>query len=385
MRTNNETKAKAAALKALDGQIAEFKEEHLKIQEAAARFTVYMQENSITVYNDAALEYLRHLIKEENVKVQLGGDSTRLEALKKECEQYQAYVETIKDARKRGVPGALLDEQGVSRLVKELYSMKHYGKDLQRIANVVGRAYAATFRETAYHIRPKQYWMRARGHSSHGSHASHGGQGGHVPGRPYSSLLDLDSSSVHMPPPRRRDSTQRSSQQSETPPDDNSWQASYAELAPQNPHSDQQPSYRGLLPFDDENRSQPSQPNDFSSRSEKSGSSFSPSYTNSHSDRSSTSGGKRGWLTQSLLKKKRPGSSARAESETEKPPSGIYGREKPMPLPQLEEEPPPYEAPSQSQTNGAGYSNGSGPGGIMVRGKPYRLSFVGTLKKKLGK
>src|SRR5262249_36756119 len=161
----------------------------------------------------------------------------------------------------RGVPGALLDEQGVSRLVKELYSMKHYGKDLQRIANVVGRAYAATFRETAYHVRPKQYWMRTR---RHGSHASHGGQGGHVPEKPYSSMLDVGSSSMRMPPPGHRGSIQNSSssfpdsasrsqsQQSETSADDNSWREAYAQVAQLNSYSDQQPPSRALLPFDDE-------------------------------------------------------------------------------------------------------------------------------------
>ncbi|KAH7131981.1 hypothetical protein B0J11DRAFT_455530 [Dendryphion nanum] len=312
-QTNNESQAKAAAVAALDLQIAEFREEHQKIQEAAAKFTVYMQENSITIYNDATLEYLRHLIKEENVKVQLGGSDTRFEALKKECEQYEAYVEAIKDARSRGLPGAVPDEKGVSRLVQELYNMKHYGKDLQKVVSTVSQVYAATFRETAYHVRPKKYWMRAQhsGSSSYGS-SQYGNQGlfssGSVHGnsmgyagkysiqssynygQPLPSLLDVGpSTNVRSQPPRRQNSSRkpssgpgyrqsvlgRSSQQAGTvTEDDASWQAMYAIHAPQQAPPEKSKKQQGYLPFDDEIVTQPngsSSANGSTSANEKSG------------------------------------------------------------------------------------------------------------------
>jgi hypothetical protein len=306
-KTNNEVKAKAAALGALDNQIAEFKEEHRKIQEAAAKFTVYMQQNSITVYNDAALEYLRHLIKEENVKVQLGGDDTRLEALKKECEQYQAYVDTIHTARKRGLPGAVPDEQGVSRLVQELYSMKHYGKDLQKVANTVSRAYAATFRETAYRVRPKHYYMRARGYTSHG------GQDSHRRGQPYSSMLDIGSSSVRMSPSRRGGCSQRvslgdmsslpwrQSQKARPAEYDASWRTSYARCLPKQSPACQKTATKAFLPFDDDIGAEPRLINNSTPSPEKTGSSIFSTGTDGRAELNNAMGGEPATRAPSLL------------------------------------------------------------------------------------
>jgi hypothetical protein len=226
-KTNNEANAKAAALAVLDTQIAEFREEHRKIQEATAKFTVYMQQNSITVYNDAALEYLNHLIREEKVRVQIrnDGDVTRLKALEKERKEYEAYVDTIHTARKRGLRGAVPDERGVTRLVNDLYSMKHYGTDLRKVADTVSRAYAATFRETAYRVYPKSYWMRMRGHNSNGRQPTN------TRAQPYRSMLDPGPSSGLMSPSRRAGNSQRRKAFPDTlkgkdrPKGDTPWQA----------------------------------------------------------------------------------------------------------------------------------------------------------------
>lgn len=252
MQTNDEAQAKAAALQALDKQIAEFNEEHRMIQEAAAKFTVYMQKNSITVYNDATLAYLRHLIKDEDNKVQMGGDDTRLEALKKEMEQYKAYVEIISKARERGVPGAVPDEKGVSKITQDLYCMKHYGKDLKRVADTVSRAYAATFRETAYHVRPKHYWMRAQQRRHQNRHSTTNGN------QTYSSMLNIGLPSFQSTSTRRLNTGPRATLRERItsntggPSPRNSWQAAYTPHEQKNNVTSEKPKTKSYLPFDDE-------------------------------------------------------------------------------------------------------------------------------------
>jgi hypothetical protein len=52
-----------------------------------------------------------------------------------------------------------LDEDGVHKLVQALYSMSHYGSNLKDVADKVGKAYAATFRERPVRLRGHRYWQ----------------------------------------------------------------------------------------------------------------------------------------------------------------------------------------------------------------------------------
>jgi hypothetical protein len=45
-----------------------------------------------------------------------------------------------------------LDEAGVSQLVNQLYSLKHFGKSLQNIKNVTAKAHQATYRERPHRL-----------------------------------------------------------------------------------------------------------------------------------------------------------------------------------------------------------------------------------------
>ena len=49
-----------------------------------------------------------------------------------------------------------LDEAGVSQLVKQLYSLKHFGKSLQNIKNVTAKAHQATYRERPHRVPRNQ-------------------------------------------------------------------------------------------------------------------------------------------------------------------------------------------------------------------------------------
>jgi hypothetical protein len=156
---------KEAQIQALHTRISELELEHRKIQQAAAQFSHYLSNNSITHYNDATLEYMDHLIKEERQKVGFGGNQNRLEQLQKDRAQYKAFVDAMESGLpaegRDGFSGQALDVKGVYRLVEELYRMPHYGSDLKRVAHIVGTAYAASFRERPYRVRGKYYWSRS--------------------------------------------------------------------------------------------------------------------------------------------------------------------------------------------------------------------------------
>jgi hypothetical protein len=160
LEQNGDTvKAKEAQIQALQRQIAELKNEHREIQEAAAKFSIYLKSNSITHYNDATIEYLEHLIRDERTKVGAGGSRAHLESLEKDLNRYKQFIKTMQEGNKTNPNCRVLDEAGVAQLVQKLYNLPHYGQMLNDLAQVVGRAYEATFRERPYRIRGKAYWM----------------------------------------------------------------------------------------------------------------------------------------------------------------------------------------------------------------------------------
>jgi hypothetical protein len=160
LEQNGDTvKAKEAQIQALQRQIAELKNEHREIQEAAAKFSIYLKSNSITHYNDATIEYLEHLIKDEKTKVGAGGSRAHLESLEKDLDRYKQFIKMMQEGSKTNPNCRVLDEAGVAQMVQKLYNLSHYGQMLNDLAQVVGQAYEATFRERPYRIRGKAYWM----------------------------------------------------------------------------------------------------------------------------------------------------------------------------------------------------------------------------------
>ncbi|RMZ76278.1 hypothetical protein DV737_g4889, partial [Chaetothyriales sp. CBS 132003] len=162
-KNGGEIKAKELAIRAKENLIAELQKEHRTIQEAAAKFSIYLKSISITPYNDATLEYLDHLIKEERSKVGYGGSRERLDGLEKDRTQYAEFVKTMTQSIKAGQGYRILDADGVYDLVQGLYNLPHSGHDLKKVAKVVGMAYAATFREKPYRVRGIRYWMSPEG------------------------------------------------------------------------------------------------------------------------------------------------------------------------------------------------------------------------------
>lgn len=150
----DDASAKQMQINALQKLIKELREEHRMIQESQARFSHYLQQHSITRYNDATIEYFEHLIKDERSKVRCGMPRTRLYQLENDKASYEYFVTAMKMGKQSTGRGPL-NENGVYALVEKLYAMKHYGKNLKDCAKKTGQAYAATFRERPYRVRSR--------------------------------------------------------------------------------------------------------------------------------------------------------------------------------------------------------------------------------------
>ncbi|KAF8861053.1 hypothetical protein BDZ45DRAFT_545728, partial [Acephala macrosclerotiorum] len=152
----------SAQVIALRQRISEFQNEKDLLEEAQAKFSHYLEKNSITVYNDVTVEYLEHLIKDEKAK--MGTDqSTRagliiaLEASKKKHEDFVSAMRKGKQTQNSSRYQEL-DQDGVHRLVTSLCAMKHYGQQLKQAENAVKIAYAAQFREKPYRVRRPEHY-----------------------------------------------------------------------------------------------------------------------------------------------------------------------------------------------------------------------------------
>lgn len=143
--------------------IAAIEAEHNEIEEAAVRFCIFLKKNSITPYNDATLEYLGVMIREQSGIVNAGGDPEKLEALEKYRDEYKEKVKILTTKMNRGDDSELMSEQEVHEKVLQLYSLKYYGDDLREIKTIVSEAHGATFREESHNIRVKKRWCEYAG------------------------------------------------------------------------------------------------------------------------------------------------------------------------------------------------------------------------------
>jgi GTPase SAR1 family protein len=153
----NDMTLKQTAIRNLQERIDEYKQEHLQIQNATARFGLFLKKWSITPYNDQTLAYLDHLIKEEWGKVQAGGNRKRLDDLEEDRRKHEEMIKVLaanvnKNTKSNDLDLQPLTEEGVDKLIKQLYGLKHFGKNLLSVKKTITAAHQATYREHPYRV-----------------------------------------------------------------------------------------------------------------------------------------------------------------------------------------------------------------------------------------
>ncbi|KAK7959905.1 uncharacterized protein PG986_004759 [Apiospora aurea] len=153
---------KREAIKALKKKVKDLEKSLKEVQDAAIKFGLYLKKKSITPYNDAMIEYLDLLINEEKRQIShcsaCGQDTTkneeRLETLEQNRTKYGQRIKLLEtEMSKSNDSYAVLDEQGVDDQVKKLYNLKHFGKDLQAMREMVEWSKASGYREQE--LRPR--------------------------------------------------------------------------------------------------------------------------------------------------------------------------------------------------------------------------------------
>lgn len=143
---------KQTAITARKQLIKEYQAEHDEIQHAAAKFGIWLRENSITPYNDATLAYLDVLIRQEEAKANAGYNNEMLLSLQADYEKHKELVAILELSMKSNDGYKALDPKGVAQLASELYQLKHFGKMLENVKLTLAAAHEGTYRERPHHI-----------------------------------------------------------------------------------------------------------------------------------------------------------------------------------------------------------------------------------------
>ena len=106
------------------------------------------------------IDHLSQLIEEERGNVQYGGSRDRLEDLLNSRKEHKQEIDILDANLKLNseTVSPALSQEAVTQLITELYGLKHYGKDLQRSLQVVGRSQEVGYREQPRIIRARQHW-----------------------------------------------------------------------------------------------------------------------------------------------------------------------------------------------------------------------------------
>lgn len=143
---------KQTAITELEKVTKEYRAEHKQIQEAAAQFGIFLKKHSITPYNDKTLVYLDFMIKEEQAKVEAGGNRKKLDGLEEDRRKHEETVKVLTLNMKNNAKYQPLTEEGVDRQVKQLYNLKHFGKNLRAVKHTIASAHEATYRERPFRV-----------------------------------------------------------------------------------------------------------------------------------------------------------------------------------------------------------------------------------------
>ncbi|EXL96425.1 hypothetical protein NOF04DRAFT_9716 [Fusarium oxysporum II5] len=121
----------------------EYRSEQKQLRKATAQFVAYLREHSANAFNDATEKYYDQLIKIEIGKIQFGKDNrlnvdankTKLKGLTDDRDRHLELVKTIQENMHapRDQTEALLTQDGVEQLIRDLYNLKHFGKNLRSL------------------------------------------------------------------------------------------------------------------------------------------------------------------------------------------------------------------------------------------------------------
>ncbi|RKL39912.1 hypothetical protein BFJ72_g6641 [Fusarium proliferatum] len=139
----------------------EYRSEQKQLRKATAQFVAYLREHSANAFNDATEKYYDQLIKIETGKIQYGKynrinvdvNKIKLKGLTDDRDRHLELVKTIQENMHapRDHTEALLTQDGVEQLIRDLYNLKHFGKSLRGLRD--GITHYKDYDKQSYHRR----------------------------------------------------------------------------------------------------------------------------------------------------------------------------------------------------------------------------------------
>lgn len=148
-KNKSDAEKKQEFVNTLNARKLEYQDEYKVIEQAAAQFGCFLKYNAITPYNNATIEHLDHLIKEEKSKVHAGCEVAVLESL----EQAKASIKEQIDAIDRTIgnhENLLMNPERVTSLAERLYKLKHFGASLKGLKEFTGNMVASNRKEVPF-------------------------------------------------------------------------------------------------------------------------------------------------------------------------------------------------------------------------------------------
>jgi hypothetical protein len=146
--------------------------------------------NSITAYNDEMIAYLDEQIKEAKQTLnETRTSKDRLSGLERTRKEYEQQIRILEKEMWAGQTRKPLNERDIEVLVRKLYSLKNWGKNLKDIKTA-----AENYGSSPYHERlfraPRNFYSHQTHHHHHHSKSVSRGFQGSIAYRPNSSSRD---------------------------------------------------------------------------------------------------------------------------------------------------------------------------------------------------
>jgi hypothetical protein len=156
-------KVKEQLLKNKETLIAQMNNELEKIQESSLKFACFLKLSAITPYNDAMVDYMNKLIREEEdvVNADSGQSDVQLRALEMELESYKANVAILMKKIEEGDKISAANElPDIEQLIKDLYNLKHSGEYIRKAFETNTGFQRDVTTTTTKYVESKQSWLK---------------------------------------------------------------------------------------------------------------------------------------------------------------------------------------------------------------------------------
>ena len=128
--------------------VKEHRDEQTQIDMASAKFGFYLEQNSITLFNEAQVQYIQDQLKQEKMKLtrpntrqtseaSLSNTKKSIASLEKRLVAYQEYYSKLKEAAEKrtncAIKEPLTKPEDVDREADKLFKLKHFGEKLREV------------------------------------------------------------------------------------------------------------------------------------------------------------------------------------------------------------------------------------------------------------